>query len=92
MRGRPEFAGWSTDEIGDFLYFWSHPGKTARIVKIAPGHDAELWDDCRANGYIRVGWDEVGDLRDFPSKEEFRARAAPLAPVRWLRTVVLGWW
>ena len=76
VRGRPEFTGWSTDEIGDFLYFWRHPAKTARIVKIAPGRDAELWDDCRANGYIRVGWEEVGDLRDFPSKEEFRARFA----------------
>ena len=76
VRGRPEFAGWSTIEIERFLYFWSHPGKTARIVKIAPGHDAELWDDCRANGYIRVGWEEVGDLRDFASKEEFRARFA----------------
>ena len=76
VRGRPEFEGWSTAEIGRFLYFWSHPGKTARIVKIAPGHDAALWEDCRANGYIRVGWEETGDLRDFPSKEEFRARFA----------------
>jgi 5-methylcytosine-specific restriction protein B len=76
VRERAEFANWSTIEIERFLYFWSHPGKTARIVKIAPGHNAELWDDCRANGYIRVGWDEVGDLRDYPSKEEFRARFA----------------
>lgn len=75
-RSRPEFAGWSTNEIGDFLYFWNPPGKGARIVKIAPGHDAELWDDCRANGYVRVGWDEVGDLRDYASKEEFSARFA----------------
>jgi 5-methylcytosine-specific restriction protein B len=76
VRERPEFAGWSTIEIERFLYHWSHPGKTARIVKIAPGHNAELWDDCLTNGYIRVGWDEVGDLRDYPSKEEFRARFA----------------
>jgi len=76
VRGRPEFADWSMIQIERFLYFWSHPGKTARIVKVAPGHNAELWDDCLANGYIRVGWDEVGDLRDYPSKEEFRARFA----------------
>lgn len=73
-RERAEFADWSPMEIERFLYFWADPRQANRIVKIAPGHDADLWADCRANGYIRVGWDEVGDLRDFASKEEFRAR------------------
>ena len=71
---RPEFAGWSTREITSFLYDWAHPQSAARIVKIAPGPDGKLWDDCLANGYIRVGWEEAGDLRDFATKEEFRAR------------------
>lgn len=77
IRQRPEFEGWSPKEIERFLYWWADPAKqAARVVKIAPGHDAELWEDCRKNGYIRVGWDEAGDLRDFTSKEEFRARFA----------------
>ncbi len=74
VRSRPEFEGWSANEVMYFLYDWSHPKQAARIVKIAPGHDAKLWGDCLAHGYIRVGWDEVGDLRDFATKEEFRAR------------------
>jgi 5-methylcytosine-specific restriction protein B len=73
-RNQPEFAGLAPREIMFFLYDWAHPGKAARIVKIAPGPDGSLWDDCLANGYIRVGWHEAGDLRDFATKEEFRAR------------------
>lgn len=43
-----------------------------RIVKIAPGEGAKLWDDCKENGHIRVGWQDVGDLQQFESKEEFQ--------------------
>ena len=59
-----------------FLYQWADPRRGQRIVKIAPGPDARLWDDCYANGYIRVGWDEVGDLRGFESREQFEAKFA----------------
>ena len=40
--------------------------RSAAFVKIAPGEDAKYWDDCLRDGYICVGWDEVGDLREFP--------------------------
>ena len=43
------------------------------MVKIAPGEDAMYWDDCREHGYIRVGWDSVGDLRAFTDKQEFES-------------------
>ena len=46
--------------------------RDSRIVKIAPGKDASEWDDCLANGYICVGWEEVGDLLKYPTKEELR--------------------
>jgi 5-methylcytosine-specific restriction enzyme B len=68
---RPEFKDWSTNEIQRFLYWWSDPRESRNVVKIAPGEDAKYWADCLKNGYIRVGWDEVGDLREFASKEEF---------------------
>jgi hypothetical protein len=45
-----------------------------RMVKIAPGEGARFWDDCLAGGYICVGWDNVGDLRMYSSKEAFKAR------------------
>lgn len=68
---RPEFKGWTTNEIEQFLYWWSDPRQTRRVVKIAPGENAKYWDDCLKRGYIRVGWDEVGDLRECADKQEF---------------------
>jgi hypothetical protein len=41
------------------------------IVKVAPGPDAKYWQECFAAGYICVGWDLVGDLRQFPTKAAF---------------------
>src|SRR5262249_43736413 len=43
-----------------------------RIVKIAPGEGARFWEDCLRDGTIYVGWDEVGDLVQYPDKERFR--------------------
>ena len=40
--------------------------------KIAPGHDAEYWPQCLKEGYIGVGWDDVGDLRRLDSEANFR--------------------
>lgn len=44
----------------------------SRIVKIAPGANASYWEDCLAGGFICVGWDEVGDLRQYSDKAAFR--------------------
>jgi len=44
------------------------------VVKIAPGEKAMYWDDCLENGFVCVGWDDVGDLTDFQTKEELKAK------------------
>ena len=72
LRNRPEFEGWSTIELAGFLYSWADPRQTRRVVKIAPGADARYWSDCRDNGYICVGWDDVGDLAAYASQDEFQ--------------------
>jgi hypothetical protein len=61
---------WSprTDET---MPIFRHSNKVA-LVKIAPGHDAEYWPQCLKEGYICVGWDDVGDLRRFDSVANFR--------------------
>lgn len=41
-----------------------------RIWLIAPGRDAESWDDFLENEIIGIGWEELGDLRDYNSQEE----------------------
>jgi 5-methylcytosine-specific restriction protein B len=73
VRQRPDFKGWTTNEIERFFYRWADPREQRRVVKIAPGEDAKYWEECRRGGYICVGWDKVGDLREFESKESFRA-------------------
>ncbi|WP_373069634.1 AAA family ATPase [Gemmatimonas sp.] len=72
LREVPALAGMPTQELGLFLYHWAAPKTGARVFKIAPGQLAKYWNDCLAGGYICVGWDEVGDLTEFGSKEEFR--------------------
>lgn len=67
-----EFEGWSPLEIMNFLYGWADPNPSHEILKVAPGEGANLWDDCRTNGYIRVGWDQVGDLTLLEDRDEIR--------------------
>ena len=74
LRGKPALQGWNTEELQRLLYNWRDPRPTKRVVKIAPGENARFWDDCQRERYICVGWDEVGDLSQFESKEAFRAR------------------
>lgn len=76
LREDRRLADWSTKEIERFLYQTADPRESRRVVKIAPGEQAKYWNDCLRGGYICVGWDEVGDLREFDSKAAFRERFA----------------
>lgn len=33
-----------------------------RYWKVAPGGNAWQWEDCRDQGFIAIGWDELGDI------------------------------
>ena len=72
LREIPELDGFNPQELGYFLYHWADPRAAVRVVKIAPGERASMWDDCLAGGFICMGWDEVPDLAQFESKEAFR--------------------
>jgi 5-methylcytosine-specific restriction protein B len=50
LRSIPDLQDWSANELERFLYSWSDPRAARRAVKISPGEDARLWDDCLANG------------------------------------------
>lgn len=68
-----ELMGWTNDELMRLLYRWNPPPAKEKLLKIAPGEDAEYWEsDCLPYGIICVGWDEVGDLRAFANFESFR--------------------
>lgn len=42
------------------------------IWKIAPGEQAKFWDECRDNGIISIGWSEIGDFRQYPTKADIQ--------------------
>ncbi|MFF0475069.1 McrB family protein [Streptomyces sp. NPDC004284] len=73
VRRTPEFEGWSPHEVMSFLYAFHDPRPSSRpIWKISPGERAGLWDECRTDGNIRIGWDEVGSLGQYESDRELK--------------------
>lgn len=72
LRGIHELDDLSNQELGYFLYHWKNPRPSQRVVKIAPGELGRYWPECARNSYICVGWDGVGDLTQYETKEEFR--------------------
>ncbi len=44
-----------------------------RFWKISPGENAFLWDKWKNNGYIAIGWPDMGDART-ATPEEFKVR------------------
>jgi len=74
LRNIAELKDWTTGELERLLYFWADPRESRRIVKIAPGENGKYWTDCLSNGYICVGWDDIGDLREYESKDAFLAK------------------
>ncbi|OBI13386.1 hypothetical protein A5712_05120 [Mycobacterium sp. E2327] len=69
LRQVPELAQIDTHELMSFLYHWSDP--LVGVVQVAPAESA--WADCLSEGYVAVGWDQVGDLSRFENNQAFRA-------------------
>ncbi|MCM1198554.1 MAG: EVE domain-containing protein [Clostridium sp.] len=41
-----------------------------KVWVYAPGEGAKMWDECKFNGIISIGWEKVGDLSGIGSREE----------------------
>lgn len=67
--GRPELT---TNELMYFLYRHFPPPETASWWKISPGEQASMWEQCRDNGYVCVGWPQMGDLREYANKDDYK--------------------
>ena len=46
----------------------------ARVWVFAPGRGARFWSEFQEKGIIAIGWDELGDLRDYGSREGIHER------------------
>ncbi len=56
----PEKSGrWYQEKFGE-----------ARVWAFAPGAGARYWDEFQEKGLIAIGWDQLGDLREFESRED----------------------
>ena len=71
---RTKFAlALEVDQFFSFLYEKYHAAVTSpsgpRIWAIAPGEGARLWELCQAEQMICLGWDELGDLSQYESRD-----------------------
>lgn len=61
-------------ELSRLIDGGAHAPRSRLTLKIAPGQDADLWPDCLEHGYIRVGWDDIGDLREYRTQSSLVSR------------------
>lgn len=65
-----EFSTW--DDIKFMKIIYRIVFYNPKAYKIALGEKAINWEDCFKNGYISIGWDKVGDLRNFADYDDFK--------------------
>ena len=75
----PEFSKWSYEKIGTFIWetFDGEDEKKKRKKSkqywlYAPGENAYLWDEFYEGGIMGLGWDEIGDLSQYKSRDEIK--------------------
>lgn len=52
-----------SDDTSTEVHYWLY----------SPGDGAAIWDECYSTGIMAIGWDEIGDLSLFVSKDEMKA-------------------
>jgi 5-methylcytosine-specific restriction protein B len=52
--------------------------ETTRYWLYAPGEGASMWDDFHGRGVMALGWDGLGDLTAYATKEQMRLRIQEL--------------
>ena len=50
------------DEDVETTHYWIY----------SPGEGAGIWDECYTKGIMAIGWDSIGDLRQYASKTEMK--------------------
>ena len=63
-----------------------------RIWIYAPGEQARLWDACLQQSLMRLGWDELGDYRQFDSRQAVIAKMKEVYEVDNMSNAALAVW
>ena len=58
LPSRGEAEQWYRERLGE-----------ARVWLLAPGEGARFWEEFRKKGIIAIGWDPLGDLRAFDTRQ-----------------------
>ena len=66
-----------TSPGGDDRWYAERIGE-ARVWLLAPGPGARHWDEFQQEGIIAIGWDDVGDLREYPTRESIHEKLRDL--------------
>ena len=62
-KARAKGAALADDDI-ETIHYWIY----------SPGEGANIWDECYDNNIMAIGWDAIGDLRDYNSKGEMKQK------------------
>ena len=60
-KNRAKGAALADDDI-ETIHYWIY----------SPGKGAKIWDECYNNKIMAIGWDAIGDLRAYNSKDEIK--------------------
>lgn len=58
---RADISSIADDDI-ETVHYWIY----------SPGDNANIWEECYDEGIMAIGWDKIGDLRSYASKEEMK--------------------
>ncbi|AWV96723.1 McrB family protein [Arcticibacterium luteifluviistationis] len=60
-------------ELSYEAWKWNSEGKKAKHYWLySPGEDARFWDEFYEKGIMGLGWDKIGDLRKYNTRDEIR--------------------
>ncbi len=60
-------GGWYAERLGD-----------ARVWALSPGPNARYWEDFQQMKVVAIGWDDLGDLRQYSTKESIQEKLREL--------------
>lgn len=74
-------------------YFELRDSVSNKVWLYSPGENASYWQECQDKGIMAVGWDEMGDLRQYSSQENLKdcARAVYDSNDSWKNSGLCLW-
>ncbi len=70
--------------VEDSIEYETHTGP--RVWLYAPGRNAKHWEEFFTEGIMALGWDELGDLRNYQSKTQIAEKLRELHQTKSLKT------